>query len=112
MSAVCLLTSADVLNIFFVLELLNALVLYSFFFTASYSGSSSAAAARIAASCVYQLTLNFFSSIILYIGLAAYIGYTGGSSLQHASLWAQSGAPAIASSIFLAAFLLKFGTGP
>lgn len=113
MASIYLLNSSDVLTVFFVLELLNSLVLYSFFFTASYTGAShSNAAARISSSCVYQFTLNFFSSILLYIGLVSYLGVTGGSSLSSAHLWCTDDSAVFSLCLFLSAFLLKFGTGP
>jgi NADH:ubiquinone oxidoreductase subunit 2 (subunit N) len=113
LASLYLLNASDVLTIFFVLELLNSLVLYSFFFTASYSGAGhSNAAARISSSCVYQLTLNFFSSIVLYAGLVSYISITGGSSLGQAHLWSAHPYATYSVSLFVAAFLLKFGTGP
>ena len=113
LAAVYLLNAADVLTLFFVLELLNALVLYSFFFTASYTGAGqSSAASRIASSCVYQFTLNFFSSIALYVGMTSYIALTGGSSLTHASLWSFDQRASLGLTLFILAFLIKFGTGP
>lgn len=113
MASIYLLNAYDVLTIFFVLELLNSLVLYSFFFTATYTGASqSNAAARIATSCIYQFTLNFFSSILLYVGLVTYIATTGGASLANAGIWASSAPASLGLNIFVAAFLLKFGTGP
>lgn len=87
MASIYLLNASDVLTIFFVLELLNSLVLYSFFFTANYSAAGqSNSAARIASSCVYQFTLNFFSSIALYTGMVSYLSLTGGSALGGASV--------------------------
>lgn len=113
LASIYLLNSSDILTVFFVLELLNALVLYSFFFTANYSGAGhSNAAARIAASCIYQFTLNFFSSIVLYSGMAAYIAVTGGSSLTQASLWGCHQWSSFGLTLFVLAFLIKFGTGP
>lgn len=113
LASVYLLNASDVLTVFFTLELLNALILYSFFFTASYAGAGHAnMASRISSSCVYQFTLNFFSSVLLYVGVVSYIGVTGGSSLGNVSLWCSHAQVSSGVSLFVVAFLLKFGTGP
>lgn len=113
LAATYLLNTSDILTVFFTLELLNVLVLYSFFFTASYTGlGHSNTAARMSSSCVYQFTLNFFSSILLYVGLVSYIGITGGSSLSKVSLWCSHPQASYGVGLLMVAFLLKFGTGP
>lgn len=108
-----LLLASDLITVFFVLELLNGIILYSFFFTASYSGvTRQNMAARIVSSCVYQFTLNFFSSILLYSGVCFFISLTGGSSLNGAVLLSLESNATLSMSFIAFAFLLKFGTGP
>lgn len=69
-SSLSLLLSKNLINIFFTLELINMLVIYSFFLNAmSAKQVSSNSALKISASCVYQFILNFFSSIILFAAI-------------------------------------------
>lgn len=67
-SSVSLLLSKNLVNIFFTLELINMLIIYSFFLNATSAKQvSENSALKISASCVYQFILNFFSSIILFV---------------------------------------------
>ena len=108
-----LITSSDVIIVFFSLELLNMLVIYSFFLNAVSSKQlSHNSALKISTSCVYQFILNFFSSIILYTALNGYVSVTGGSSIAALSLLSSDSYVTAYTSLFLSAFLLKFGSGP
>lgn len=69
-SSVSLLLSKNLINIFFTLELINMLVIYSFFLNAvSAKQVPMNSALKISASCTYQFILNFFSSIILFVAI-------------------------------------------
>lgn len=113
LSSFFLLTSYNFITIFFTLELLNMLIIYSFFFNANSTRlANSASALKISSSCIYQFILNFFSSIILFWAINYFISLTGGSSLSNTPLWQLNTSVQWAVTITLFAFLLKLGTGP
>lgn len=108
-----LILSKDLISVFFTLELLNMLIIYSFFFNATGVRLNAVnSSIKICASCIYQFILNFFSSIILYSAINWYIGLTGGASFSNAYLLSEESALKAPLSVLLGAFLLKFGSGP
>lgn len=111
---VMLLTSSDMISIFFILEMINCLIIYIFFSSGILNVSSrvNEVTFKIGSSCVYQIILNFFSSIILYSTILSFISNIGGSSilLIKYSNYVFTGNN-INSFIFLS-FIIKLGTGP
>lgn len=108
-----LLTSENLLTIFFILELINSLILYTMLWAprSSYE-TSTKTTYRIINSIIYQFILNFFSSIILYIALNQLIIITGSMSLSIFSIISNNDLLLFWTSILLFSFLLKLGTGP
>lgn len=112
-SSVSLLLSKNLINIFFTLELINMLIIYSFFLNATSAKQvSENSALKISASCVYQFILNFFSSIILFVTINWFVSVSGGSDLTNGALLQADESVKLPLSILIAAFLLKFGSGP
>ena len=112
-SSLVLLLSNDLVIIFFTLELLNMLIIYSFFFNSNVTQLNPLSSAlKISSSCVYQFILNFFSSILLYVSINWYMLLTGGSSLYNASVWQLNVSTHTPVSLILLCFLLKLGSGP
>lgn len=99
--------------LFFLLELLNAVILYTMLWSSSYwSVTNKQSSARAVNTITYQFVLNFFSSIILFFGINSVISLTGSSDLRLVSLCLLSEEVRLYVSLVLFAFLLKFGTGP
>lgn len=109
---ILLFKADDLISVFFLLELLNSLIIYSFLFSYDTKAQRHAvSSSRMAVACAYQIVLNFFSSILLYSGVNTYIAVTGGPKLCFAHLFndcAYSYAPLL---IVLGLFI-KLGTGP
>lgn len=112
-SITLLLSSTNLIIIFFTLELINMIVIYSFFFNTNMGRQLSImSASKISASCIYQFILNFFSSIVLYLAINWYIALAGGADLAGVTLWQTYHNSKYPLTLLLSAFLLKFGSGP
>lgn len=109
-----LLVTPNLLSAFFLLELINLLIIYSFLISARFNINVNRGnqLSWLITSCVYQFILNFFSSIVFFACLNGYITQLGTTNLiamgsfgkHHTAIFWQYG-------LFLS-FLIKFGTGP
>lgn len=113
LQSILLLCADNLIVIFFLLEILNALVLYTMLYSNSVRNLLNInGASQITASFIYQFILNFFSSILLYSSINVFIVLTGGASLNILNLFIADNSIQQILSIILVAFLIKFGTGP
>jgi NADH:ubiquinone oxidoreductase subunit 2 (subunit N) len=113
LTALFLILSSNLITLFLALELVNMLILYSFLATSHRSiESSHASGAAVVSACVYQFILNFFSSIVMFVGISGYVSVTGGADISAARIFLDDQSVSGYASMLLLAFLLKFGTGP
>lgn len=111
--AILLLKLSNLIAIFFLLELLNSVILYTMLWSSIYDARGpKQSSARVTNSITYQFVLNFFSSILLYAGINSVIVITGSADLNYLAVYAIDPSVNTSFGIVLFAFLLKFGTGP
>lgn len=111
--AMLLIFSASMLTTFFTLELLGSVTLYAFFVFSGYSISGAAQQASSAStSSIYQFILNFFGSVVFYVGLGFLTYYHGSSTFWNASTRMAGGYALWAQTTVAAAILIKLGLGP
>lgn len=107
---IILFNSTSLISIFFSLEILNAAIIYSMlFFNNTVLTNNYTVSIGIISSCIYQLILNFFSSILLFLGLNSFISITGSDQLIFLKLIQEN---TITHTLLALGFLFKLGTGP
>lgn len=108
-----LLTAGNLLYVFFILELLGFIVLYSMFtlYLTSFNNMSQHIS-NILISLIYQFILNFVGSILFYFSLVWILFYHGSTVLNNLNLGLFYSNSTFWLGLILIALLIKFGTGP
>jgi|JFJP01.1.fsa_nt_gi hypothetical protein len=114
---VLLLTANNLLSVFLVLEVVNVLIIYSFFVTTTLNITSSGKFLFkdnwILKTCVYQFILNFFSSIFFFWAYNLLIGLTQSTNFFFLTHISPTMYPYnLYISLLYLSFFIKLGIGP
>ncbi len=115
--ALIILTTSNLLNLFLILEVVNVLLIYSFFITPVLRGISLHKTLFqdnwVLKSCIYQFILNFFSSIFFFWSYNLLIGLTQSTNFFFlTNIDVGLTQYNIYLSLMYLAFFVKLGVGP
>lgn len=112
-TSVFLLMSNNILQIFFLIEMLGFLILYSFLtFNLFFDKKTNQNVSLILNSTVNQFLLNFFSSVIFYCSIFGLLTYVNSTNILNSFLNFKHNYINIYSTLIVISLLIKFGSGP